>query len=47
MAHKAEYPFIFRENMDIYLSSLNNYIYMTFGNVSIDILVSGGSALII
>lgn len=33
--------------MDIYLTALNTYIYQTFGNISIDILVSGGSALII
>lgn len=47
MGHKAEYPFIFKTNMDIYLNALNTYIYQTFGNISIDILVSGGSALII
>lgn len=47
MGHKAEYPFIFKENMDIYLQKLNSYIYSMFGNIKVDILVSGGSALII
>lgn len=47
MGHKAEYPFLFKENMDTYLESLDKYIYYKYGNINVNIMISGGSALII
>lgn len=47
MAHKAEYKFLDTMNMDIYLKSLNDCILRRFGKVQVDMLMAGGSALIV
>lgn len=47
MGHEAEYKFIFKENMKIYLEALGECIYRRYGNVTVDILMVGGSALIL
>lgn len=47
MGHAAGYRFIFKENMQIYLEALGESIYRHYGNVTVDILMVGGSALIL
>lgn len=45
MAHEAEFPYIFRENMKIYLDALNKRMY--YHNYHGEIMIAGGSALIL
>lgn len=45
MAHEAEYPYIFRSNMKIYLEALS--IRMGVYRYSGEVLVAGGSSLIL
>lgn len=45
--HEAEYPYIYRENATIYLDYLSKLIYNRYGNVKVDMLIAGGSAIIL
>jgi hypothetical protein len=45
--HEAEYPYISRYNMDIYLEALSNCILNKYGPVHVNMLLVGGSSLIL
>lgn len=47
MGHDAEYPYIFRENADIYFNALAVYIQEFYGAVKVKMYVAGGSAIIL
>lgn len=47
MGHLADYKFIYKENMDIYLQALNDCIYSKYGLVKVSLMIVGGSALIL
>jgi hypothetical protein len=47
MPHEAEYPYISKYNMNIYLEALNNCIFEKYGYIKIDMLLVGGSSLIL
>lgn len=44
--HLAESPYLYKENVDIYLNALNECIFRRFGLVLVNILFVGGSAII-
>jgi hypothetical protein len=47
MPHEAEYPYISKYNMDTYLGALNDCIFEKYGHIQVDMLLLGGSSLIL
>lgn len=47
MGHEAEYPYIFKENADIYLNALAIYIQELYGNIKVKMYIAGGSAIVL
>lgn len=47
MGHEADYPYIFKENMGIYLNALNECIRRRHPNAIVELVMVGGSSLIL
>lgn len=47
MGHDAEYPYIYKDNADIYFNALAVYIQEFYGTIKVKMYVAGGSAIIL